>query len=197
METREETLLLRVHDSSGSVITANSRRLRTLRNHSNALAQCRRDVENDIAKYAHVSVETKARCVDAYAERADVKMSVCGACGLRDPFDKCGKEVEFNKITGDHWLRVGQEAYTRLKDSPDMDLLRPCSNGRYETVRVPRTDLHHIVKFGEHAYHAIEEAVTIDNNGKTPGINLCKRCARGYSNDKVAKRTKCPRRFDR
>ena len=191
METREETLLLRVHDSSGSVITANSRRLRTLRNNPDALAICERDVEIDIAKYAHVSVETKARCVNAYAQTADVKMFVCGACGLRDPFDKCEKEVEFSNILGDHWLRVEHEAYTRLKDSPEMDLLRPCSNGGYETVRVPRTDLHHIVKCGEHAYHAIEEAVTINTKGKTPGIKLCKRCARGFSIDTVAKRINC------
>ena len=193
MDTREETLLLRVHDSSGSVVTANSRRLRTLRNNPAALAQCQCDVEKDIAKYAHVSIETKARCVDAYAETADVKMFVCGACGLRDPFDKCEKEVEFSNIIGDHWLLVEQEAYTRLKDSPGMDLLRPCSIGvgGYEKVCVPRTDLHHIVKCGEHAYHAIEEAVTSDNEGKTPGIKLCKRCARGFSLDKVAKRINC------
>jgi hypothetical protein len=85
----------------------------TLRNNPIALEQCRMDVKDDIAKYAHVSITDKARCVDRYAERADVQMRICCACGIRDPFDMCDKIAVFNEITCDHWLRVGQDALTR------------------------------------------------------------------------------------
>ena len=64
MKVDVEKLLERVHSSSGSLITANSRRLRTLRNDADALAQCQSDVEKDIKKYGHVSIETKAMCVN-------------------------------------------------------------------------------------------------------------------------------------
>ena len=54
---------------------------------------CRyRDVMKDIETYAHVSVETKARCVDAFAKRADVCMHVCGSCGIRDLVDTYGQD---------------------------------------------------------------------------------------------------------
>ncbi len=62
MEVSVEKILLRVHDFSGSVITANSRRLRTLRNDPDALEQCRIDVKEGIIKFAHVStVSTVSR----------------------------------------------------------------------------------------------------------------------------------------
>ena len=187
MEVPIEKLLVRVHDSSGSVITANSRRLRTLRNNPRALEQCRMDVKDDITKYAHVSIENKARCVDRFAATADLQMRVCGACGIRDPFDTCDRVVDFHKITGDHWLRVGEDAYTRLKQSPDIDLMIPDANGGYSIISIPRKDFHHVVEAGDHAYHAIPEAVI-----SPPGIRLCKRCARGYSESTVAKRTSGP-----
>jgi hypothetical protein len=170
MEVPVETLLVRVHDSSGSVITANSRRLRTLRHDPSALAQCRSDVEDDITMYTHVSVGTKARCVDRFAERAEVQMRVCGACGIRDPFDMCDKIADFNEIMCDHWLRVGQDAFTRLKQSPSMDLLRPDGSGGYETLSIPRTDFHNLLELGDCAYHGIPEAVM-----SPPGVRLCKR----------------------
>ena len=45
MEDEIEDLLARVHDASGSSITANSRRLCSLRNLPDALETCRKDVK--------------------------------------------------------------------------------------------------------------------------------------------------------
>jgi hypothetical protein len=186
MDSLIESLLLRVHDSSGSVITANSRRLRTLRNHAANLEQCRRDVLEDIRKYANVSVETKARCVQRFAQRANVDMRVCGACGIRDPFDPCDKKVDLDKLSSDHWLCVKQDAYDRLKQSPVMELLAPGPNGSYAQVRVSRLDLHNHISIGHKAFHAIPESLIESNT-----IRLCKRCARGFKGDTVAKRANC------
>ena len=188
MEVAIESLLVRVHDSSGSVLTANSRRLRTLRNHAEALAQCRRDVMEDIKKYASVSLLTKAKCVHRFAQRDAIIMRVCGSCGIRDPFDECDTTVDLNKISADHWLRAKQDAYDRLKHTPTMDLLRPGPDGVYETVSISRKDFHNLFEVGEHAYHAIPEAVI-----ESQCIRLCKHCARGFKHDAVAKRDDCTR----
>ena len=211
MEVEVEKLLLRVHKSSGSTITANSRRMRTLAHDEEALAQCCTDVKKDIETYAHVSVETKARCVDAFAKRADVRMHVCGACGIRDLSDTYCKEsqdptkwreavfnngvvldtgpVDRNEVVLDHWLQVGQDAYTRLKACPDMEMLRPGPNGvGYETVRVPRTDLHSLTEIGGRAYHVVPEAVLHDEVSNTYKVDLCKRCGRRWDAQLKAKR---------
>jgi hypothetical protein len=201
MEVEVEKLLLRLHNSFGSTFTANSRRMRTLAHDEEALAQCRRDVMKDIKTCAHVSVETKARCVDAYAKRADVCMHVCGSCGIRDLSDMYGQDpedptkwkeavfnngvvldtgpVHGNEVVLDHWLQVGQDAYTRLKACRDMEMLRPCSNGvGYETVRVPRTDLHSLFDTGGRAYHVVPEAVLHDPELGCHKVKLCRRCGR-------------------
>ena len=40
-----------------------------------------------------------------FAERADVQMHVCGACGLRDPFEPCERQVQLSSINSQHWLK--------------------------------------------------------------------------------------------
>ena len=86
-----ELLLEKVHDASGSVITANSMRLRTLPDGPERDV-AREDVKRDIERYVHVPLETRARCVADYtADANDVGMHVCGACGLRDPKDRSGR----------------------------------------------------------------------------------------------------------
>jgi hypothetical protein len=184
MELHEEELLARVHDASGSTLSANSRRLRTLRNNPDALAQCRSDVKKDIEKFVHVSVEAKAKCVHRFAERADVVMHVCGACGIRDPFDPYTATAKLNDLAPEHWLQVGKDAYRRLQQWPDMELLRPGANGGYEPVMIPRTDLHSLFEVGQHAYHVVPEAVLEGQQ-----VKLCKRCGRGWEKRGQAKRT--------
>ena len=194
MKDGVEKLLERVHASSGSLITANSRRMRTLRTDAAALAQCRSDVEKDIKNYGHVSIETKAMCVNDYAKQAEVQMSVCGACGIRDPFDTYGgtakdpgankHEVTLADIATDHWLEVGKDAYARLKACPDIEMLRGDGNGGYESLRIPRTDLHSLVEIGARTYHVVPEALL---GGQK--VRLCKRCSRGWNKNVKAKRT--------
>ena len=211
MEVEVEKLLLQVHNSSGSTFTANARRLPTLRHDAEALAECRRDVMKDIKTYAHVSIESKARCVDDFAKRAEAPMHVCGSCGIRDPNDTyCQNEKDpnetreaifnngvvldtglahKNEVVLDHWLQVGQDAYTRLKACRDMEMLRPRPDGvGYETVRVPRTDLHSLVEIGERAYHVVPEAVLWDNTLQCHKVKLCKRCGRRWNAELKAKR---------
>ena len=64
-EVAASMLLERVHDASGSVITANSMRLPTLLD-GPARQVAREDVKRDIARYVHVPLETKASCVSDY-----------------------------------------------------------------------------------------------------------------------------------
>jgi hypothetical protein len=59
MDDTEEELLLRVHNSSGSTLTTNSRRLRTLRNNPVAKARCREDVK--VHQYIPLSLVTDER----------------------------------------------------------------------------------------------------------------------------------------
>ena len=73
-----------VHDASGSVITANSRRLRTLPP-GDARDVARRDVAADIDRFVDFDVAAKAECVRDYRAHEEPEMKVCGACGLRDP----------------------------------------------------------------------------------------------------------------
>ena len=47
------------------------------------------------------------RCIRDFAARADVRMRVCGACGLRDPGDACEREVVLAELSSEHWLHVG------------------------------------------------------------------------------------------
>jgi hypothetical protein len=184
MEVSVEQLLARTHDSSGSTFTANSRRLRTLHGNAAALAECRRDVKTDILKYSHVSIETKAECVDRFAEMEAMPMHVCGACGVRDPFETYTHLVDLQQLSSDHWLQVGQDAYTRLKGLPDMQLLRPGENGGYDTVSILRTDLHSLVEVGQHAYHVVPEALLGGQH-----LRLCKRCGRAWDSTTKAKRS--------
>ncbi len=106
--------------------------------------------------------------------RADVSMNVCAACGIREPFDPCSKEVDLNTLPSDHWLQ----------GLDDMELLCPGTNGEYDTVRIPWTDLHNLVEVGERVYHVVPEAVLAGRK-----VKLCKRCARDWDTRGMAKRT--------
>ena len=114
-EVAASMLLERVHDASGSVITANSMRLRTLPD-GPAREVARGDVKHDIARYVHVPIETKASCVSDYVDATEIKeQSICAACGLRDPADRCDLAVDLTELVSDHWLEVGPEALERMR----------------------------------------------------------------------------------
>jgi hypothetical protein len=168
-----DTVLEAVHDASGSTITANSRRLRTLED-GPAREEARADVAADIARYVHVPRETQAACVAAYAARAAPQMHVCGSCGLRDPLDTYG-EVDLTQLGSEHALHVGVAAYERLCAAAPMQLLRRARGGAgYERVNVPRTLLHNLVEVDGHAYHVVREAL------RGTCIDMCSHCRRGF-----------------
>ena len=226
-----EDLLACVHDASGSTITANSRRLCSLRNAPDALEICRGDVKAilypfrkpttqqsythsniiitthvkhyctdnhifpiicctvkaDILKYTHVTLEAKAECVHRYATMADVKMHVCGTCGIRDIFDPYSREVVLSDVNDEHWLIAGKEAYSRLTTCDELHLLKPDNSGGYEVIHVKRSLLHSVVEVDGRVYHVVPESIMDGNK-----IKLCKRCARGWDNNIVAKRAAAP-----
>jgi hypothetical protein len=121
---------------------------------------------------------------------ANVPTHVCDACGIRDPFDKYSKEAIFNTLADNHWLRVGEEAYARLKQLEDLELLRPNTSGGYEIVRIPRTLFHSLIEIERSAFHVLPEAVIDHPLGQR--VKLCKRCGRGWDSQLQAKRTETP-----
>jgi len=154
---------------------------------SNLITVIYRHKKADIIEHSHVSLEDKAECVHRFTAMADVQMHVCGTCGIRDIFDPYTNEVQITAVNSDHWLRVGQEGYARLKECDDLQLLRPDGCGGYQTVVVQRTLLHSLVEIEGRAYHVVPEAILEDNK-----VKLCKTCARGWNKDTIAKRSVAP-----
>ena len=118
-----------------------------------------------------------------YTTMANVQMHVCGTCGIRDIFDKYNKSVVLSDVCEEHWLRVGTEAYSRLKNCDEFELLKLGSSGGYESVHIQRAMLHSLTEVGGRAYHVIPESV-MDGNM----VKLCKRCSRNWDNKIIAKR---------
>lgn len=185
-ETAVEQLLVGLHANSGSTAVANSRRLRTLPPESDEQDEARRDTAADIERHVCVSLDDRARCVARFAERAAVKMRVCGACGLRDPFDECEFKVDLNRLCPEHWLHVGQDALQRLEATAAFDLLKAGADGGYERVRVHRRQLHTMAEVADgagngHWYHVVPEALVASSpSGRRDAIHLCKRCSHAF-----------------
>jgi len=114
-----------VHDASGSSAVADAMRFRA--GHEDA----RPDVSAALQRMAFVPLEVKAKCVIDYEACAQPLMRVCGACGLRDPSDKCVVKVDLTEVPPNHWLwlRVPKNALERLRARPDLVLLK-LSGGR-------------------------------------------------------------------
>ena len=81
-DDKENKIREALHDAPGSTITANSRRLRTLPEGPERDV-AKRDVENDIARYVEVPLETKAKCVADYATRERRGQQKCSVCKTR------------------------------------------------------------------------------------------------------------------
>ena len=193
-------MLLDVLDSSGSLITANSQRLRTLHD-GQAKEIARHDVSLDISRYVEVSLEDKADCTRDYAADALPEMQVCGACGLRDPTMRYAL-VQLSSLGPDHWLRVCKDAYARLQNQPALELLRHVrrvervgteemdaadsslhSEAHYQQVTVPQELFYNLTEIDGDVFHIIPEALRDSSN-----ISMCSRCHRGFSQTAVAQR---------
>lgn len=83
-----------------------------------------------------VPIDVQARSAKTYADRANIGMRVCGACGLRDPCDQCEVTVNLLELPDNHWLGVPSDALERLRRQRDLLLLRKTSFG-FEQVHSP------------------------------------------------------------
>ena len=155
-----------------------------------------------------MSHTAQASCVYDYVERDNVKMRVCGACGLRDPFDPCVKKINLNKVNAEHWLHLDTEAETRLRDLRPFTLAKVGADGCIEEVVVQRAMLHNMARVADnggalHTYHVVPEALVVEDDedeekvptdGSAPRdcIRLCQHCARGFRCDASRPAATCP-----
>ena len=183
-DSNVDKILEAVHDASGSTITANSRRLRTLPP-GKAREQARDDVAADIARYVDVPLEVQADCVRSYAQAAAIQMKVCGSCGLRDPKAKY-LEFDLTTLKSTHPLVVGSEAYQRLCSTDPIPLLRRKTGGDgvYEEIDVARVVLYNFAHVNGKVLHVIPETM---RGGK---IDMCSFCHSGFPETKCGERRK-------
>ena len=130
-------ILLRVHHANGSIMSANSRRLAHLAEDSPDRQVVIEDVKKDIARYVHVTLEDKARCVCDYASKDLPEMKVCGSCGLRCPMTTYNVlDLSTIREGSYDWLHVDERAYQRLCDQPSLQLIRRIAED-FVSVQVP------------------------------------------------------------
>ena len=176
--------LYELHAASGARITANSRRLRTLRRAYEkavkpadkadlwtAYEQARADTAQDIQEFAHIEREDQATAVRKFHKCTECAVAnlaiVCGACGLRSIEETFHGPVKLRDVDDDHWLCVNRDALARLDAEPPIKLL----NRDGKEVCVRRREIHNLLEVDGRAFHVVPEAV--DENGC---IYLCGKC---------------------
>jgi hypothetical protein len=139
------------------------------------MEQCEADVSADIANYGHVTLDDTMRIIKKFGEATDIEMRVCGTCGIRDPDEKYTLSSQpLAELPDNHWSRVPQKAYERLRDKPRFQVY----TRKKELIWVDHTYLHnlHVIKNAsgvDRAYHVIPEAVLPNGH-----VFLCKKCCR-------------------
>ena len=197
----ERRLLFDAHASGSAFLTVNSRRLKTLKPGSNLHLQCAADVSADIERYCSVDITDHARMVRRFMDRAKAahELHVCATCGLRDPSMQYTDAKPLHEIPSEHWVRIPEDAYSRLTRSEkgaQIELLKRGRDGtfqRYDAngednqarVTVARAELHSCYESKDgasagQAFHVVPEAVEEGGEGG-PRIRLCKACQRGWS----------------
>ena len=165
-------ILLRVHQASGSIMVANSRRLAHLLDDGSNRQVAIGKVKKDIARYVHVTLEDKARCLHDYAKTDLPKMKVCGSCGLRCPLTEY-KELDLSTIReGSYdWLRVDKDAYEHLCAQQPLELMRRIAED-FVPVYVPQKLLYNVTEVDGKACYLIPEAVWDERK-----VHLCASCS--------------------
>ena len=97
-----QDMLGEMHECSGAMITANSRRLRYLTGDPEAYRVAKEHTIADINRCARVPLEVKACCTRAFLEQEHVEMKVCGACGLRNPDEQYKRSRPLTGLPSDH-----------------------------------------------------------------------------------------------
>ena len=189
---RTQCLLLDVFETGSSFLTVNARRLVTLVEGSDEYERCVPNVSEDIARYCHVGITDHARMIRNYAKckREAAELTVCPCCGRRD-LKKYSPPIRLRNTPIDHWSRLDPCAFQRLRNAPDIVLMKRGTDGTFNErtldgsdnqsrVRVPRVEFHSIFEFEGAQFHMIEEAIEYDESGE-PLIRLCESCDRAWS----------------
>ena len=131
--------LVAMFNNGGADLSTATRRLSTTKTCGDAGAhqQAVRDAEAVVKANSHLGLEDFARNVRAYCERSRLSKFVCGTCGTRDTDDHYIKEVKLTDLSKDHWLRVDEIAFDRLRNSKWMRLAKP--NLEDDTYSTPIT----------------------------------------------------------
>jgi hypothetical protein len=163
--------LLRIYDGNGSRLTLNSSRLRTLDAATQAAdyLQAVADTMEDLKRFVHVDVVTKAACVASYIANTDDGnhvMHVCGVCGVRDP-EATYTPVFLQCIPEGSWLEVPAQVLSRLDATPDVALLKRSGDDErvpFVPVNVRRRDFHNMYQCNKtnKVWHLVPEAVAAD-----------------------------------
>ena len=170
MGNTEDMLLDELHQSSGSTITMNSRRLRHLEKILPAEYKIAvQDVEKDIETYVKVDRKTMGSCVRNYVTQSKVTMNVCGACGLRDPEARYYDDQDMKELS---WLRIPKEALESLQNKPNMKLVKRGEDGILVNVEIAIEDMYNLYILNGTGYHTIPETV----DPTTQLISLCQKC---------------------
>ena len=185
---RERRLLFGVHASGSAFLTVNSRRLQTLEVGSKLHAQCTEDVSNDVERYCAVSITDQARMVRDFTQRATqaAALHVCATCGLRSPSMKYTDAQPLHELPRDHWIRIPDDAYIRLKEEgASMTLMKHGRDGTFARVTVARVDFHSCFESEDNdgavrAFHVVPEAVE-KHDTASPRIRMCRACHHGWS----------------
>ena len=188
-------LLYQLHAASATRITANSRRLRTLRRRWKteatvescaAYERARVDTRGDIAQFAHVTREDHATAVRGFQtaiEQAFKSASnICAGCGVRDIDDPMHGPIKLSQVDGEHWpwLIVPPVSVDRLDAMNDIRLLYRADDGFIKERPVRRSDLLNLFRLGagptQRCFHVVPEAVANGDDEKEACIYLCSRC---------------------
>ena len=179
--------LVAMFNNGGADLSTATRRLSTTKNCGDAGAhqQAVQDAEAVVKANSHLGLEDFARNVRAYYERSRLSKYVCGTCGTRDTDDHYIKKVKLTDLSKDHWLRVDDIAFERLRNSKWMRLAKPnLEDDTYTYVDVQVKDLHTFAEIeGDNggAFHVVPEAVL--QEGK---IRVCRACAHTWKRASAA-----------
>ena len=176
--------LVAMFNNGGADLSTATRRLSTTKNCGDAGAhqQAVQDAEAVVKANSHLGLEDFARNVRAYYERSRLSKYVCGTCGARDTDDHYIKKVKLTDLSKDHWLRVDDIAFERLRNSKWMRLAKPnLEDDTYTYVDVQVKDLHTFAEIeGDNggAFHVVPEAVLPEGH-----IRVCRACAHTWKNE--------------
>jgi hypothetical protein len=182
------------YNCSGSVITANSRRLQYLVPGSPEYIIAKADVMKDINDFAHVGKKDYAYSVQRFTETATMnkQMYTCGSCGLRDPQESYFDTELLKDLPDDHWMVIPQRNLEILMNGLTAFTLLVREGVDIVEETFSRLDLLNI-HIMDRGYHVITEALievpaNTDDNPDDHShftIKMCSTCHKGKRKKKT------------